>query len=146
LNLPVDVSHIEDLPDAARDLGVGADEFRGDTSLTQISTHGEVGDGGDHGDACGDVMEDAVWPWLGEGEASEGDGGGKHDGADGLPGSQRYNGLWKGEAERTKYQSEPCEVMAISEVTPLTMWLPLTWIAMLPARLRRSAIASGFEL
>jgi len=80
---PINVTDIEDLTVQACDLGVAADELNGSWCPANVGSHAEVGDGGDHGDTGGDVVEDAVLARLGVGETEEGDGGGGHGGADG---------------------------------------------------------------
>ena len=65
-------------------LGAVPHEFRLDTSLSQIRTHGEVCDRSDHGDCSGNVMEYTVGARLGVGEAHEGEGRYEHASADGL--------------------------------------------------------------
>jgi len=65
-------------------LGIASHELRLDTSLAQISAHGEVGDSGHHGDRGGDVVEDTVSARDGVGHAHEDEGGGEHHSADGL--------------------------------------------------------------
>lgn len=85
---PVDVANVEDLASAvdtsAVDLGRGGTtELDNNRGLTEVRAHREVGDGGDHGDGSGDVVEEAVRARLGERQAHEGEGGSTHDGADG---------------------------------------------------------------
>lgn len=63
--LPVDVSDIEDLSEVSMNLGVVPHILRLDTSLSQIGAHGEIGDGGHHGDRCRDVVEHTVGARLG---------------------------------------------------------------------------------
>ena len=65
-NSPVDVANIEDLTKGAGNLGVGTDEFRTDASLSQIGTHGEVGNTGDQSDGSGNVVEEAMCTRHGE--------------------------------------------------------------------------------
>ena len=65
-SLPVNVANIEDLTQGAGDLGVGADEFRANASLSQVRAHGEISDTGDHGDSSSNVVEEAVRARLGE--------------------------------------------------------------------------------
>ena len=82
-SLPVDVSNVKDLAVTAHqstDLGVTADEFDRDGSLAETGAHGEVCNGGHEGDGGGNVMEDTVTTRLGEGQAHEGERGGRHDG------------------------------------------------------------------
>lgn len=72
------------------DLGVAAHEFRLDTSLSQIGAHGEVGDGSDHCDRSGDVVEHSVGTRLGVGDTHKGEGRYEHHGADGLEEVSHY--------------------------------------------------------
>lgn len=65
-NLPVNVSNVEDLTKVAGNLGVGTDEFGANSSLSQVSAHGEVRDTGHHGDRSGNVVEEAVCARHGE--------------------------------------------------------------------------------
>lgn len=83
-DVPVDVSHIKDFTKLASHLGIGADKLGFDASLAEVGAHGEICNGGDHGDGGSDIMEDSVWTGLGEGQACESDGGDKHDCADSL--------------------------------------------------------------
>lgn len=57
---PVDVSDVVDLTEVAANLGVAALELDGDGGPTQVGGHGEVGNGSDHGDAGGDVVENTI--------------------------------------------------------------------------------------
>ena len=82
--IPIDIAHVEDLTDVARDLGVAADELDLDTGLTEVGAHGEVGNSGDHGNGGGNVVEDTTATRLGEGETGEDHGGDEHHRADGL--------------------------------------------------------------
>ena len=78
-HVPVDVSHIEDLTDVTRNLGIViAHEFNLNPSLAQVGAHGEVGDSCDHGDGSSNVVEDTVSAWLGEGETGKDEGRDKH--------------------------------------------------------------------
>lgn len=83
--IPVDIPNIEDLSDAASHLGVVvAHEFNWDPGLAQVGTHGEIGNGSDHGDGGRDVVEHAMGPGLGVGETGEGKGSDEHYRTDGL--------------------------------------------------------------
>jgi len=62
---PINVTNIEDLTVQACDLGVAADELDGSWCPANVGGHAEVGDGGDHGDTGGDVVEDTVLARLG---------------------------------------------------------------------------------
>ena len=83
-NVPVDVSNVEDLTKVTCDLRIGSNELRLDCRLSQVRTHSEVGDGCDHGDRGGDVVENTVGARLGERETSKGSGRDEHHRADGL--------------------------------------------------------------
>lgn len=85
--LPINVSHIENLTVEAGNFGVTSYVFDMDGSPAKVGTHGEVGDGSDHGDGSGDVMKDAVRATLGETHADEDQGGYGHDGGDSLSSS-----------------------------------------------------------
>ena len=80
---PIDVSDVEDLTVDTADDWVAAYEFDIDGSPAKVGAHGEVGNGGNHGDGCSDVVEDAVLAGLGDGKADKGKGRAGHDGADG---------------------------------------------------------------
>lgn len=82
--IPVDVSNIEDLTQVTRHLRIRSNELRRNPSLSQIGTHGEIGDRSDHGDRSSYVVENAVGARDGERETSEGDGGHEHHSADSL--------------------------------------------------------------
>ena len=82
--VPIDISHIEDFTKLAGHLGIRPDELGLDASLAEVSAHGEVCNGSDHGDGGRDVVEDSMWARLGEGQACEGEGGDKHHCADSL--------------------------------------------------------------
>jgi len=58
--LPIDVSNVENLTEVSMDLRVAPHELRLDTSLSQIGAHGEVSDGGNHGNGCRDIVEETV--------------------------------------------------------------------------------------
>lgn len=68
---PVDVSNIKDLSQVATDLGVGSLELDLDGSPAEVRAHGEVGNRGNQGDGSGDVVEEALRAWLGEGQTHE---------------------------------------------------------------------------
>lgn len=104
-NTPVYISNIEDLTKVPRDLRIGPNELGFDTRLSQVCTHSEVGDGCDHGDRGGDVVENTVGARLGERETSEGDGRDEHHRADSLLRGQLEP--WNEMTGHTKYQSEP---------------------------------------
>jgi len=75
---PVDVTDVEDLAvDASND--TAANEFDIDWSPSEVGAHGEIGDGSDHGDTSGDVVEDTVLTRLGQRKADEGEGSHSHD-------------------------------------------------------------------
>ena len=83
--IPVNVSHIEDLAEHARNLGVVvSDEFHLNASLAKIGAHGEIGNGSDHGDGSSDVVEHAVGARLGKGETGKDQSRGEHHGANRL--------------------------------------------------------------
>ena len=71
INVPVNVSDIEDFAQVPRDLRVTSHVFRLDASLSKICSHCKVCDGGDHGDGGGDIMEDAVGTRLAVGETDK---------------------------------------------------------------------------
>jgi hypothetical protein len=75
--------YVEDLTVETANLGVVADELDGNAGPAKVGGHGEVGDGGNHGDHGGDVVEDTVLTRLGEGKTHEGNGRRDHDGGDG---------------------------------------------------------------
>ena len=52
-----------------------------DWSLAEVRCHGEIGNGGNHGDGGGDIVEDPVRAWFHEGHANENKGRGSHEGA-----------------------------------------------------------------
>lgn len=57
---PIDVSNVVDFTVDTGDLGVTSQELDVDGCPAQVGGHGEVGNGGDHGDGCGDVVEDTI--------------------------------------------------------------------------------------
>jgi len=73
------IPHVEDLTVETANLRVVANELDGNASPSKVGSHGEVGNGRDHGDHGGDVVEDTVLTRLGEGKAHEGDGRSDHD-------------------------------------------------------------------
>lgn len=83
-NLPIDISDIEDLTIDAGNLGVTSQELDGDGSPAKVGAHGEVGNGGNHGDGGRDIMEDTVCAALGETHADEDESGYGHHGGDSL--------------------------------------------------------------
>ena len=72
-DLPIDVSNIENLTEIARHFGVCANELRLDASLAQIGAHGKVCNCCNHGDGCGNVMEDSMGTRLGVRHSDEDD-------------------------------------------------------------------------
>jgi hypothetical protein len=80
---PVNVTHVEDLTVYSGDSRVATSELNIDGGPAQIGCHAKVSNGCDHGDAAGDVVEDAVGAWLGEGVADECDCCNSHDCANG---------------------------------------------------------------
>lgn len=122
-NLPINVPDVEDVTIEASDLGVGAHEFDFNRSPAEIGTHGEVCDRGDKCDGRGDVVEDTVSARLRETQANEGEGSNGHDGSDGLSNESAVERMQQLSLSRpTKYQSEPCVVMAMSAVPPLLVF------------------------
>ena len=105
-NIPVDVANIEDLSKGARNLRIGTDELWTNTRLAQIGAHGEISDGGDHGDTGGDVVEETVCARLGEGEANEGESGDNHHSANSLS-DESALALHRQHCLHTQYQSDP---------------------------------------
>jgi len=81
---PVNVADIEDLAVEAGHFGVTSHKLDTDWRPAKVGTHGEVGDGSDHGDGGGDVVEDTVCAALGETHADEDHGGYGHHGSDSL--------------------------------------------------------------
>ena len=79
---PVDVAHIEDLTVETSNARVAALELDSNAGPAKVRCHGEVCNGGDHGDRGGDVVEDAVLARLGGGKTDEGHGRDHHDGRD----------------------------------------------------------------
>ena len=84
------------------DLGVASAELDRDACLPKIGTHGEIGNGGHHGDGRGDVMEDPVATRFGEGKTDEGECADGHNGTDGLcndesvkPKIGSFRSLWR---------------------------------------------------
>lgn len=57
---PVNVSNVKDLTVLAMHKRVGSEPFHLNGSPTQVRAHAEIGNGGNHGDGGGDVVEDAV--------------------------------------------------------------------------------------
>jgi len=81
---PVDVANVEDLTvqasnDTTTDI---ANELNADWGPAKVRTHGEIGDGGDHGNTSSNVVEKTVLAWLGPGKTDEGESCDGHDGAD----------------------------------------------------------------
>ena len=78
-NLPVDVSHIEDLTStSSRNSRIATDELGLDGNLTEASTHGEIGDRSSQSDSRCDVVKQTVGARLGEGETEKDQAGQGH--------------------------------------------------------------------
>jgi hypothetical protein len=73
------IPHVEDLTVETANLGVVANELDGNASPSKVGSHGEVGNGRDHGDHGRYVVEDTVLARLGDGKAHERDGRRDHD-------------------------------------------------------------------
>ena len=71
LNLPINVSNVEDLTVITADDRITAHELNVDRGPSEVATHGEVRDRGDHSDAGGDVVEDTLRARLGESKTNE---------------------------------------------------------------------------
>lgn len=85
-NSPVDVSHIENLAGTVSKVGPGDGgvipmKLNDNRGLAQVGSHAVISNGGHHGDGGGDVVEDSVRPWFGEGHANENKGRSGHEGA-----------------------------------------------------------------
>lgn len=80
-NDPVNVANVEDL--ARKTIGRVAWELDIDRHPTETRAHCKVGNGRDHCDCTGDVVEDAVLAWLCGRQAQECERGHSHDAADG---------------------------------------------------------------
>jgi hypothetical protein len=76
---PINVSHVEDLADVSSDLRITTLEFNLNTGPAKVGCHGEVSNGCNHGDGCGDVVEDTLLARLPEGQPHEGKGRDHHD-------------------------------------------------------------------
>lgn len=76
---PINVADIEDLTVPAGNDRLASNELDIDGSPAQVGSHGEVGNGGDHGDSCGDVVEDTVLARLGQAKADEDKGANGHN-------------------------------------------------------------------
>lgn len=79
---PVNVAHVEDLTVETANHRVAALPLNHDAGPAEVRSHGEVGDGSDHGDSGGDVVEDTVLARFGGSEADEAHGRDHHDGCD----------------------------------------------------------------
>jgi hypothetical protein len=77
------IPHVEDLTVETANLGVVADELDSNAGPAKVGSHGEVCNGGDHGDHGSNVVEDTVLARLGEGKTHEGDGRSDHDSSHG---------------------------------------------------------------
>lgn len=76
---PVDVPNIEDLTVNTADLGVAAAELNVDRGPAKVGSHGEVGNGGGHGNSGSDVMENTMLTRLGNSKTGEDEGRQGHD-------------------------------------------------------------------
>ena len=73
------IPHVEDLTVETANLGVIADELDSNAGPAKVGSHGEVCNGGDHGDHGSNIVEDTVLARLGESKTHEGDGRSDHD-------------------------------------------------------------------
>lgn len=80
---PVDVADVEYFSVDAGDFWVAAFEFYLDCCVAEIRSHCEVGDTGDEGYGCGDVVEYSVSAWDGKTPGEDDDGYESHQGRDG---------------------------------------------------------------
>ena len=78
--LPVNVSNIIYLAIRATDDISIAEEFSLDRGPSEMSRHGKVSDGGDHGDSSGDVVEDPLFARFGHSQPSKDERCDGHDG------------------------------------------------------------------
>lgn len=81
--MKVDQPDIVDFAVHASDLGITALELDGNTSPSQMRSHGEVSNRCDHGDGGGDVVENALLARLCGGKTTEGDCACNHQSRDG---------------------------------------------------------------
>ena len=116
---PVNVPHVENLAISSGHTRVAPRKFDRNRSKPQVGSHGEVGDGSDHGDQSSNVVEGSMGTGFGERQANKGKRRNSHDGADSLrpsvPDIERHQ-----DREHTQYQSDPRVVMAISARAPFT--------------------------
>lgn len=82
LNIPIDVSNVVDLTARATNDRVAALELNLNGDPSQVRCESEVGDGCNHDNTGGDVVEDTVMARLGERQAHEAQHGNSHAGAD----------------------------------------------------------------
>ena len=116
---PVNVPHVENFAIGSAHTRVAPRKFDRNRSKSQVGSHGEVGDGSDHGDQSSNVVEGSMGTGLAERQANKGKRRNSHNCADSLrasvPDVKRYQ-----VQEHTQYQSDPRVVMAISARAPFT--------------------------
>lgn len=102
------------------------DDNRG---LAQVGSHGEIGNGSNHGDGGGDVVEDPVRSGFGEGHADEHEGRGGHEGANCPVQVRAMSGNLKG-----RTATDALCVHPVSEISRMSLWrvIRFTTSALLP--------------